>query len=65
MQPQQVTQGQQQVLLFAGLFLARRQQFPIIVQVSWLLRWFCMQSRQVITALVLGFMGLAGILSSL
>jgi hypothetical protein len=37
-QPQQVTQGQQQVLLFAGLFLARRQQFPLLVQVSWLLR---------------------------
>jgi hypothetical protein len=33
-QPQQVTQGQQQVLLFAGLFLARRQQFPLLVQVG-------------------------------
>ncbi|KAF6255360.1 hypothetical protein COO60DRAFT_227963 [Scenedesmus sp. NREL 46B-D3] len=31
-QPQQVTQGQQQVLLFAGLVLARRQQFPLLVQ---------------------------------
>lgn len=36
-QPQQASQGQQQVLLFAGLFLARRQQFPLLVQVSCLL----------------------------
>ncbi|WIA21326.1 hypothetical protein OEZ85_000553 [Tetradesmus obliquus] len=42
-QPQQVSQGQQQVLLFAGLFLARRQQFPLLVQD--VLSWLCVLRR--------------------